>query len=109
MFSARMLVLTEVMGVKSYTVLPGVRISFMGARSATIRSRRGPMRPRQATTFDNCHNQLRDVLHPILGLRTGRYLREPSRQRYVEVVRRSARSTQRTSRRFLTDRRADHR
>ena len=40
----------------------------------TSRSRRGPMRPRQATTFDNCHNQLRDVLHPILGLRAGRYV-----------------------------------
>ena len=67
------------------------------------------MRPRQATTFDNCHNQLRDVLRPILGLQTGRYLREPSTQRYMKVVRRSARPTQRTSRRFLTDRRADDR
>ena len=84
-------------------------IFFVDTASMTSRSRRGPMRLRQATTFDNCHNQLRDFLHPILGLRTGRYLREPSRQRYVEVVRRSARSTQRTSRRFLTNRRADHR
>gem|GEM_PF-4544161 len=65
------------------------------------------MRPRQATTFDNCHNQLRDVLHPILGLQTGRYLRESSKQRYMEVVRRRTRPTQRTSRRFLTDQRAE--
>ena len=56
-------------------------------------------------TFGNWRNQLWDTLHSILGLQAGRCLREPSTQRYVEVVRRSARPTQRTSRRFLTDRR----
>ena len=62
------------------------------------------MRPKQATTFDNCHNQLRDVLQPILGLQAGSYLLEPSTQCYMEVVRRGARPHQRASRRFLTDR-----
>lgn len=51
------------------------------------------MRPRWVMTFGNWRNQLWDTFHSILGLQTGRYLREPSTQRYVEVVGRSARPT----------------
>jgi hypothetical protein len=36
--------------------------------------------------FGNCHNQLRDVLRPIMGLQAGMYLWELSKQRYMEVV-----------------------
>ena len=56
-------------------------------------SRRGPMRLKQATTFDNCRNRLRNVLQPILGLHAGKYLVESSTHCYLEVVRRGARPT----------------
>lgn len=51
------------------------------------------MRLKQATTFDNCRNRLRDVRQPILGLHAGKYLLEPSTRCYLEVVRRGARPT----------------
>ena len=52
----------------SYTLLVWMSIFFAGAASVMSRSKRGPMRQRQATTFDNCRNQLGDVLQSILGL-----------------------------------------
>jgi len=67
----------------SFGVMVWTNVFFVDAASIRGRSRRGPMRPRQATIFGNCHNQLRDVLQSILGLQTGMY---PWEQRIMEFV-----------------------
>jgi len=85
------------------------RIISAGVTSVTIGSKCGLTMLRGVTTFSNRRNHLQDVSHSILRLQTGRGLLEPSAQFYMEPIRRSARSAQRTSRRSLTDLRTNRR